>query len=384
MADARRPTIRDVAATAGVSIQTVSRVTNGRPDVAPETISRVLEAIRQLGYTPNMLARGLTVGRSQVLGVVAYGLEYFGPSRTVSAIERRAAQLGYGISLTLILKPETDDVGAILDALRARQVDGIIWAVPEVADNMAWSRTRGPQLPVPAMLVGMAGSSYLPSIGIDNTAIGRVATNHLLAGGVRNIGIITGPLNWREARHRLAGWRGAMDATGRAVDEGLIVEGDWTVESGEAAMYRLFAACPTIDAVFASNDSMALGALHAAHSIGRVVPDELSIVGVDNIAEASHFWPRLTTVDQPITQEGSLAVDAIARLIDAERRSHRPDAEPEFTLLQPRLIVRDSARRPAQVPASTETADPTTGANDPLEFAAAGQHRQAPGTTPRN
>jgi LacI family transcriptional regulator len=217
LADARRPTIRDVAATAGVSIQTVSRVTNGRPDVAPETVSRVLEAIHRLGYTPNMLARSLTVGRSQVLGVVAYGLEYFGPSRTVSAIERRAAQLGYGISLTLILKPETDDVGAILDALRARQVDGIIWAVPEVADNMAWSRTRGPQLPVPAMLVGMAGSSYLPSIGIDNTAIGRVATNYLLGGGVRNIGIITGPLNWREARHRLAGWRSALDTAGRAV-----------------------------------------------------------------------------------------------------------------------------------------------------------------------
>ena len=208
----------------------------------------------------------------------------------------------------------------------------------------------------------------------------------MLAGGVRNIGIITGPLHWRESRHRLAGWRSALDAAGRAVDEGLIVEGDWTVESGEAAMYRLFAACPTIDAVFASNDSMALGALHTAHTIGRVVPDELSIVGVDNIAESSHFWPRLTTVDQPLTQEGSLAVDAIARLIDAGSKGSQPDAEPEFTLLQPELIVRDSARRPAQAPLPGETADPANPATlsaEPLEIVSAGRSRQVHVPTPR-
>ena len=143
MVKGHRLTIRDVAAAAGVSTQTVSRVVNNRPDVAPETFARVEEVIRETGYAPNMLARGLTQGRSHVLGVVAYGLEYFGPSRVVGAIERQAAEMGYGISLNLILEPETRRPNAL--AACARQVDGIIWAIPEMGSNSrSWSRARGP------------------------------------------------------------------------------------------------------------------------------------------------------------------------------------------------------------------------------------------------
>ncbi len=215
MAHGKRLTIRDVAAAAGVSIQTVSRVLNNRPDVAPETLQRVQEVIRRTGYAPNMLARSLTQGRSHTLGVVAYGLEYFGPSRVLTAIERKAAEMGYGITLNLILEPETDAVDHVLDALRARQVDGIIWAIPDVGDNRAWSRTKGSELPVPIMLVGgMAGRPYLPSIGIDNAAIGCLATEHLLAGGARKVGIITGPLSWWEAQQRLRGWRKTLEDHG--------------------------------------------------------------------------------------------------------------------------------------------------------------------------
>lgn len=341
-----RMTIRDVAAAAGVSVQTVSRVLNNRPDVAPETLARVQDVIRKTGYAPNMLARSLTQGRSHVLGVVAYGLEYFGPSRVLTAIERQAAEIGYAITLNLILEPETGDVDHVLKALRARQVDGVIWAIPEVGSNRAWSRVKGSPLPVPVILVGgMAGRPYVPCIGIDNESIGRLATEHLLAGGAREVGIITGPGAWWESGQRLKGWHQTLDRHGLATPDSLIVEGDWTAASGEQGLYRLLERHPEVDAVFASNDQMALGVLHAAHSLGRLVPEQLSVIGVDNIAEASHFWPPLTTVYQPLADAGALAVKEIDRLIGRARQSRRSaEPAPEMTLLTPELIVRNSSR----------------------------------------
>ena len=347
MTDRRRWTIREVAEAAGVSTQTVSRVLNNRPDVAADTFERVQRIIADTGYAPNMLARGLTQGRSHILGVVAYGLEYFGPSRVLTAIEQRAADMGYSISLNLILKPETNDVHGLLNSLFGRQVDGIIWAIPEVGTNRTWSHSRSEDFPVPVLLVGgMAGQSPLPSIGIDNRAIGRLATDHLLAGGARRVGVITGPLSWWEARQRLDGWRDALAATGATADDSLVVEGDWTATSGEQGLYRLLGQSPDIDAVFASNDQMALGVLHAAHTLGRRVPDDLSVVGVDDIAESSHFWPPLTTVHQPLGDAGVIAVqdiDQSIRRMHQRRRAQEP-LPPQSTLLRPELIVRESSR----------------------------------------
>jgi LacI family transcriptional regulator len=345
---------------AGVSAQTVSRVLNNRPDVAPETCERVREVIRETGYAPNMLARSLTQGRSHVLGVVAYGLDYFGPSRVVTAIERRAAQSGYAIMLNLILEPEAKDVEHLLDGLSARQVDGIIWAIPEVGTNRAWLRNRISELLVPVILVGgMTGRPYLPSIAIDNAAIGRLATEHLLAGGARHVGIVTGPLTWWEAQQRQAGWSQTLRDHGRDIEDRLIVEGDWMVSSGEKALHDMLRVCPDIDAIFASNDQMALGVLHAAHCLGLRVPDQLSVVGVDNIAEASHFWPPLTTVHQPLGDAGELAVQDIDELIGRSRQARRAaDSTPEMTLLEPTLIVRESSRSVATHEAPQPQAEP--------------------------
>lgn len=357
-----RPTIRDVAAAAGVSAQTVSRAINNHPDVSPETLERVQEVIRQIGYEPNMLARGLTQGRSHQLGLVGYGLDYLGPSRIIAAVERTAAEMGYGISLTLILEPETVDAEPVLSGLRARQVDGIIWTIPEVGDNRAWARTKGVDGRGPVILVGgMSGRSYLPSTLIDNEAIGRLATRHLIAGGARHVGTVTGPLNWWEAKQRLAGWRQALHSCGLDPDERLIVEGDWTVASGEAAFYRLLETCPEIDGVFASNDQMALGVLYALHTLGKRVPEDVSVVGADNIAEASHFWPPLTTVYQPLAESGVLAVKAIDRLIERSASPRRgQDLWPEPAVLEPELIIRESSRRvdvPSRLPAPTLESD---------------------------
>jgi LacI family transcriptional regulator len=366
VAQKKRLTIRDVASAAGVSIQTVSRVLNNRPDVAPETLQRVQEVIRETGYAPNMLARSLIQGRSHTLGVVAYGLEYYGPSSVLTEIERQAASMGYGISLNLILQPETDDVDHVLNGLRARQVDGIIWAIPEVSNNRTWSRTQGSEMPVPVILVGgMGGNPYLPAIGIDNGAIGRLATEHLVAGGAKKVATITGPMSWWEAQQRVGGWRQTLELNGLDASDSLMVAGDWTVVSGEQGLYRLLEQRPDIDAVFAGNDQMALGALHAARRMGRRVPEDLSVVGVDNLEVASHFWPPLTTVYQPLGDAGALAVKEIDRLIRRERSSRRGQeaAAPEMTLLMPELIVRDSTRV-VSVDASTpeERDDPASSA----------------------
>lgn len=343
----RRLTIREVAEAAGVSTQTVSRVLNDRPDVSPDTYDRVQRIIAEVGYSPNMLARGLTQGRSHALGVVAYGLDYFGPSRVLTGIDQHAAETGYSISLNLVHEPETDDVNGLLSSLVARQVDGVVWAIPQVGSNLDWSHQRGQHLPVPVVLVGgMAGEASLPSIGIDNRAIGRLATEHLLAEGARHIGLITGPLSWWEAREREAGWRETIASSDFPDAAGPVFEGDWSAAKGEEGLHRLVAADPEIDAVFASNDQMALGVLHAAHTLGRDVPGDLSVVGVDNIPEGSHFWPPLTTIHQPLGDAGVLAVSVLDADIHrlAQRRGSSDVPEPRTTRLQPEIIVRESSR----------------------------------------
>ncbi len=343
----RRPTIRDVAQAAGVSTQTVSRVLNNRPDVAPETLARVQQIIAETGYAPNMLARSLTQGRSRILGVVAYGLEYFGPSQLVTGIERQAAAMGYSITLTLIPDPETADADVVLSALFARQVDGVLWAVADVGANRAWLESRKRAFPVPLILVGGSRPhAPVPSIGVDNRAIGCLATEHLMAGGARGIGIITGPMNWWEAREREAGWRETVQTHGIPLERCFMESGDWTPGSGEEAFYRLVERCPEIDAVFASNDQMALGVLHAAHKLRLRIPDDISVVGVDNMAEASHFWPSLTTVHQPLDEAGALAVRELDTIVERSHDARAPFElpAPEPRLLQPTLLVRESSR----------------------------------------
>jgi LacI family transcriptional regulator len=342
-----RVTIKDVAEAAGVSTQTVSRVLNNRPDVAAETFQRVQEIIKQLGFVPNALVRSLIQGRSYTLGVVAYGLEYFGPSRTLTGIEKQANELGYSIFLTLLHQPEPDNIEQLINNLLARQVDGIIWAVPEYGDNRAWAQTKSLDFPVPMIFVrGMTKPTSLPIIGIDNQAMGYLATKHLLEGGGERIGLITGPLTWWEARERQRGWQDALLAHDLSIDERMMVEGDWSAPSGEQGLHKLLAQNPDLDAVFASNDQMALGVLYAAHRLGRRVPEDLSVAGVDNIPESAHFWPPLTTVRQRLQEAGALAVLKLDRIIRMVKRPSQnlDETVPNITFLQPELIIRESSR----------------------------------------
>lgn len=342
-----RITIKDVAEAAGVSTQTVSRVLNNRPDVAPETFQRVESVIKQLGFVPNALVRSLIQGRSYTLGVVASSLEYFGPSRTLTGIEKQANQLGYSVLLSLLHRPEPDDIEQLFNSLLARQVDGIIWAVPEIEENRSWAQEKSLDFPVPMIFVrGMTKPTAVPIVGIDNRAIGYLATEHLLAGGARRIGIITGPLTWWEARERQRGWQEALWAHGREAAESLMVKGDWNAPSGERGLHLLLDQNADLDAVFASNDQMALGVLYAIHQLKRRVPDDLAVVGVDNIPESAHFWPPLTTIRQRLQEAGAQAVLELDQIIQATKRpSTQADSTiPNVTLLEPELIIRESSR----------------------------------------
>lgn len=337
-------TLKDVAKLAGVSTKTVSRVVNNQGEISQETRERVQKAIDQLDYRPNVLARSLIHQRTNTLGVVAWGIDYFGPSRTVVGIEQQAHQLDYSLFLNLMDQPDEGDYEGILDTLITHRVDGIIWAVPEVGNNRAWlDSSHLDQLP-PMVFLSMKPRSGLAVVAVDNFSGAQQATQHLIDQGRRKIGIITGPLAWWEARERHAGWKSAMHQANLEASSSLVVEGEWTAVSGEQGLRELLDHEPDIDAVFASSDQIALGALGTAHRLGRKIPQDLAIVGFDNTPESVCYWPPLTTVYQQLIEVGRIAVRTLHKIIEANRQS-RTLEEPTVTIIKPELIVRASSLR---------------------------------------
>ncbi|HUS15594.1 MAG TPA: LacI family DNA-binding transcriptional regulator [Chloroflexia bacterium] len=344
MQTTKRATIRQVAHDSGVSVQTVSRVINGRPDVAESTRLRVQQTIDALGFQPNAVARSLIGRRTHTIGVVGAAIHYFGPSSTLAGIEQQARESGLSVLLALLPAPESQDIGPVLAELLGRQVDGIIWAVPQVGDNRRWLREH-PPLPAPIVLLTMPPEPDRAVVAVDNCAGGRLATEHLLAQGYRHIGLITGPLSWWEARERQRGWEEALLAAGLPPVAAQIVEGDWGAASGTRGFARLRAQFPAMDALFASNDQMAQGVLHAAWEAGIGVPGDLGIVGFDDIPEAAYFIPPLTTVCQESTALGGAAVRLLTTLLTAGPNAD--GAEPPAVRMEPRLVVRQSSIRRA-------------------------------------
>jgi LacI family transcriptional regulator len=338
-----RITIRDVAEAAGVSYQTVSRVINDRPDVAPETRARVQRAIAELGYAPNIIARSLIQGRSNTLGVVGYGLELFGPTRVLTGIERAATELGFSLLLSILDRFDPERMDAIISDLLSRQVDGVVWAVPGHASIVEWLVDRLGGLAVPTVFLNKRQDPGQQVVAMDNRLGARLAVEHLLGQGYRRIGIIKGPRGWWESRERAAGWRTTMRAAGIDSLGELEVEGDWSAASGDTGFHSLVARSPALDAVFACNDQMALGALRAAGHLDMEIPRDLAVVGFDDIPEAAYFSPTLTTVRQDPREVGALAVERMNQMIQARREDTR--IEPAVSWVRPRLVVRTSSVR---------------------------------------
>jgi len=336
-------TIKDVARAAGVSTQTVSRVLNNRMDVSAETRTRVQQVIANLGYSPNVFARNLSRGRSNTLGVIGYGLVYYGSSSVLAGIESKANELGFSLMLSLIDQLDPERVETILYDLLSRRVEGIIWAVPAIVNDFGWLAEKFSKVQTPVAYINKGPTDADFVSALDNRHGGRLATHHLLEQGYKRIGIITGPRDWWEAQERLESWREVVTAAGYSDVDKLIVEGDWSPPSGDVGLRTLLDRDSKIDAVFVSNDQMALGALQAARGLGLRIPEDLGIIGFDDIPEAAYFYPSLTTIRQDAKELGAMAVDWISELIQAQRSGET--LEPDILWSTPQLIIRKSAVR---------------------------------------
>lgn len=340
----RRPTIKQVAKAAGVSTQTVSRVINDRPDVAQETRERILMTIDELGYQPSALARSLIQQRSYTLGVVTAGLKHIGPSRTLNGITSAAEEAGYALLLKELPRFDAEDIVPIFQALLARHVDGIIWAVPEVGENRNWVDQQSLDLKIPIVYLAMESKENISTVSIDNFLGGRIAMSHLLEQGYQHIGHISGPMDWWEARQRMAAWQDALREAGFEARDDYWTEGNWSSASGFQAVEKLFRQYPDMDSIFVGNDQMALGVIQFACQKGLKIPQDLGIIGFDNIPESAFFYPSLTTVQQDQYSVGKVAVEQMIKVIESDRQG-LGTIEPKAIMLAPTLVVRQSSSR---------------------------------------
>ncbi|MEU7905594.1 LacI family DNA-binding transcriptional regulator [Actinoplanes sp. NPDC049118] len=334
----RRPgravSMADVARLAGVSSQTVSRVSTGHPGVVESTRMQVLAAMQELGYRPNSAARALKLGEFRTIGVILFTLATTGNSRTVEAIAGYAAQEGYAITLIPVAVPTQDGVLGAFTRLGELAVDGII-VIMEVHLLDAANLTLPPGVQV-VVVDSDAGDRY-PVVDTDQADGARQAVQHLLDLGHETVWHVTGPAESFAAERRTQAWRRTLLESGRFVPP--VHRGDWSADSGYRAGLAL-AREPRCTAIFAANDQMALGVLRALHEHGRGVPGDVSIVGFDDIPDSSSFIPPLTTVRQDFAEVGRRCVQGLLRQIRNE------PAGPGTVLVPTRLVRRDSTAPP--------------------------------------
>ncbi|WP_129840017.1 LacI family DNA-binding transcriptional regulator [Streptomyces sp. RFCAC02] len=336
MSGERKVTITAIAREAGVSVPTVSRVVNGRSDVAPETRAKVEDLLRQYGYRRRAHAPG---DRAALLDLVFNDLDSPWAVEIIRGVEEVAHDAGVGTVVSAI----HDRAGAArqwMTNLRARASDGVIM-VTSVLEPLLHKELH--RLGVPLVVVDPAGAQDLhaPTVGATNWAGGLAATEHLLGLGHRRIGFIEGPKRLLCSRARLDGYRAALESAGVAVDERLVVPGDFYHESGFHGCRKLLGLDEPPTAVFASSDQMAMGAMEALRQHGLRVPQDVSVVGFDDLPEMRWSAPPLTTVRQPLADMGKMA----ARTVLRQARGEELDT-PRLELAT-ELIVRASTAPPA-------------------------------------
>lgn len=315
--------MRDVAVSAGVSRQTVSRVLNDHPEVAAETRERVLRSMAELGYRMNNAARALGTRRTRTLGVLASDALQYGPARSIASLEAAARAAGYWVSAAFADAGDADAVAAAVEHLIAQGVEGIVAVAPHARTLQALDELR---IGVPTVTLHSAGHGS-PGLSVDQAEGARLAVAALADAGHTRIAHLGGPADWLEAELRAAGFQAALAE--RGLPEGPQVAGDWSAGSGYAATAAIIAAGVT--AVFAANDQMALGLLGGLHEAGLTVPGDLSVIGFDDVPDAAFYWPKLTTVRQDFDE---LARRAVASLVGSTAPAQTPVA--------PALVVRDS------------------------------------------
>ncbi|MFI7503623.1 LacI family DNA-binding transcriptional regulator [Streptomyces sp. NPDC049687] len=332
-----RPVMDDVAKLAGVSKQTVSRVLNDNPAVRAETREAVRAAMRTLGYRPSSSARSLASGRTRMLGVISFDAARYGPASTLTAINTAAQEAGYLVSSIALDTADKATVVQAADRLSAEGADGVIAIAPQLWVARALAEAR---LDTPLVVMDNDLGDGTPMVTSDARTGAHKATRHLLSLGHLTVWHVAGPAGWTSADRRADSWRDTLKAAGAEIPAPLT--GDWSADSGYD-LGRELARNPSVTAIFVSNDQMALGVLRALHEAGRPVPDDVSVVGYDDIPEAAHFLPPLTTIRTDFTDIGTTSLRILLDRIEASTTPATP--VPPLTLVPVELRVRDSTRR---------------------------------------
>ncbi|WP_018606438.1 LacI family DNA-binding transcriptional regulator [Uliginosibacterium gangwonense] len=340
----RRATISDVALLAGVSKQTVSRVVNGSDKVLPETRQRVQAAIDELDFRPNMAARQLSRGRSFTLGIVGRNRNYVS-TRSYSGAATTADEMGYALIMKELESGDIDSVRQVLLALQDLQCEGILWTIPEVDRSYAWLEQAGMlELKIPLLFLNVRPRATIKTVSFDHYYAGKIATEHLLSLGRQRIAHISGPDGWWSAESRRRAWGDALlQAKMPAPQEACVIAQSWQAAAGYEAFSQLLENYPGMDALFACNDQVALGAMLKAHEQGIRIPEDVAVIGVDNLPESAFFFPPLTTLEQDARQLGCNAVRKLVGMVErgfgtVPERSNEDDNE----LLRHTLVVRRS------------------------------------------
>jgi len=329
----RAPSIRDVARIAGVSYQTVSRALNNSENIRSTTKDRVFEVIEQLGYRPNQAARTLVTSRSRTIGVLTSQVANYGPATSLAAIEEAARYAGYLVTTTSLAATDSDAVHDRLEYLLSQAIEGLVVISPQMR---VFTAIRDLDIRLPLVTLDSTGRDGRHSLSVDQMSGARLATRHLIDLGHRHIVHVSGPQDWIEAEARMVGF---LDEIIEAdLDVRAPILGDWTAEFGYAAG-REIARYRDFTAVFAANDQMALGLIHAFRDEGLDVPGDISVVGFDDVPEAAHYWPPLTTVRQDFAEIGRRSVSMLLAELNGQAERGR---EP----ILPHLVVRRSTAPP--------------------------------------
>ena len=330
----REPSMFDVARLAGVSHQTVSRVLNEHPNVRDATRRKVQVAIAELGYRPNRAARALATGRYRTIGVVAARSTLYGPASLLAAVEERAADAGFTVSVARVRSFDTDVVRGALAQLLDQRVSAIVAIVPvlsaaEALDDIASD--------IPLVTIDGHVGGRVASVHVDQVGGARLAVTHLLDAGHATVWHVGGPEGWFDAAGRIDGWSQVLRERGLVPPP--VVPGDWSAASGYQAGL-LLGRMPEVTAIFAANDPMALGVLHAFWEAGVRVPSDVSLVGFDDEVGSAHYTPPLTTVRQDFE---AVARNGLAVLLD--QLDDGPAAAVD-RIVAPTLAIRASVAPP--------------------------------------
>ncbi len=339
----RKITLTDIAREAGVSKQTVSRVINNNPDVARATRERVQVIIDRLGYQPNANARSLSARQSRIIGFIGSPIQDYGSRSALIAIDRGAQEAGYRFVPYFLYDNSPEEVESNLRALLAQQPDAVIWDVARTFHNKLNHILGEIQTDIPFLSVSPRTDGVPYVMEIPQAEAVSDLVNHLYDEGCRNIGVITGNMNWSAAEERLRGWRETLATHDLPAEPRQIAEGDWTPESGQEGTERLLTQFPEMDAILACNDQMALGALSALHARGIQVPQQIAVVGFDDVPEARFLTPSLTTIRQDFALYGTIQVNIALEMIQQQISTgefHFPP--PKY--MRPQLVIRESSR----------------------------------------